>query len=273
MSRFFRVFSFMGQVLGMVKQNKTLLSPLGINLVVSVPAMIVFALVAHLVGGSDDGNSQLIGYGVTFIGTLILYFIDYSCNALAVSLIYDQVTTGDAKLKDAVGRTIKVAPGILIFAAISALFDMLATYARERDDIVASILIGIVRMFWTAATYVVMPAMVIEGIGFGAAFKRSKELAESNPTQVGAGVVGMGLVSYAIAFVCGALAVGSLRIMPNMFLAVFCFMFFLNLYWSLMGYLKITYFTCFYMWAKECERQGSSDPSLAPAPLANAIAS
>ena len=43
--------------------------------------------------------------------------------------------------------------------------------------------------------------------------------------------------------------------------------FFVNLYWSLGGYLKITYFTCFYMWARECERQGSSDPRLAPAPL------
>ncbi len=56
-------------------------------------------------------------------------------------------------------------------------------------------------------------------------------------------------------------------------LGIFAFMFFVNLYWAVGGYLKITYFTCFYMWARECERQGSSDPRLAPAPLQAAMAS
>ena len=269
MSRIFRVFSFMGQVLGMVRQNTKLLAPLGINLVIAVPAMLVFALIAQL----TYENNPNIGYIVSFVATIILSLIDYSCNALACSLIYDQVTTGNAEIKPALKRTLTAAPGILIFATVSAFFDMLATYARERDDIVAQILVGIVRAIWTAATYVVMPAMVIEGLGFFAAFKRSKELAETNPTQVGAGVIGMGIVSYALAFVCVGLGVGALRfIYPSVpFLGVFAFLFFLNLYWSLIGYLKITYFTCFYMWAKECERQGSADPNLAPAPLAHAL--
>jgi len=43
------------------------------------------------------------------------------------------------------------------------------------------------------------------------------------------------------------------------------------LYWTVSGFIKASYFTCFYMWANACAKQGSSDVKLAPAPLANAL--
>ena len=52
---------------------------------------------------------------------------------------------------------------------------------------------------------------------------------------------------------------------------VFFYTFF-NLYWAVSGFIKSTYFTCFYLWAKRCEEEGAADTSLAPAPLANALA-
>ena len=270
MSRYFRVFSFMGQVLGMIKQNKTLLAPLALNLVLAIPAMIVFTIIYYLT--RDMGA---ISYVVAGVGLTGLYFIDYFCNGLTVSLIYDQVTTGNAEFKPALSRTFQASPGILIFAAISAFFELMATYARERDDIIGSILAGIVRAVWTAATYVVMPALVIENTGFMKAFKRSKELAANDPTQVGSGIIGMGLATYVLGLLCWALGVGSLKVLGAVSpaLGIFAMMFFVNIYWALGGYLKITYFTCFYMWARECEKQGSADPNLAPAPLAAVLAS
>ena len=269
MSRYFRVFSFMGQVLGMIKQNKTLLSPLALNMILAIPAMIVFTIIYHFT------QDSALGYVVAAVGLTGLYFIDYFCNGLTVSLIYDQVTTGKAEFQPALSRTFAASPGILIFAAISAAFELMATYARERDDILGSILAGIVRAVWTAATYVVMPAMVIENTGFFNAFKRSKDLAANDPTQVGSGIIGMGLATYILGVVCWGLGVGSFNVLGNFspLLGMFAMMFFVNIYWALGGYLKITYFTCFYLWARECERQGSADPRLAPAPLAAAMAS
>jgi hypothetical protein len=35
--------------------------------------------------------------------------------------------------------------------------------------------------------------------------------------------------------------------------------------------MKISYATCFYLWARHCEEQGSQDPALAPAPLRAAL--
>lgn len=51
-----------------------------------------------------------------------------------------------------------------------------------------------------------------------------------------------------------------------------CVFFITNIYWGVSGFIKTTYFTCFYLWAKECEQQGASEPELAPAPLAACLA-
>ena len=266
MSRYFRVFTFMGQVLAMIKTNKALAAPLAINLAVATVVNIIFAVVYGIFSDS------IIGTIVFPMGLIALYFIDYFCAGMAVSMIYDQVTTGDAKLGPAFSRTIKASPGILIFATVSGMIDWIANYARDRGGIIGGIILGIVRLVWTTATYVVMPALVIEGLGFIGAFKRSKELMANDPTQVGIGVVGLELIStlLAIGAIGGAYALFSvLSGIP--ILAMLMFFMMVNVFWSVSGYLKTVYYTCFYLWARECEKKGEADPELAPEPLKNTV--
>ena len=266
LSRYFRVFTFTGQVLGMVKNNPVLLTPMVINLGLAVPVNIALAVVYGLL----DDNS-VIGYAILAFGVTTLYFIDYFSAGLACSLIFDQVTTNQAKLGPAFGRTLKASPGILVFASVSAILDLLSSYAQERDDIIGQIILGILRAIWTTATYVVMPAMIIEGYGFFAAFKRSKDLMKHDPTQVGVGIIGLGLVTYvlSIVFIAGGFYLA--QMLPAI-LGALVFFTMVNVYWTVSGYLKMTYYTCFYMWARECERNHSADYRLAPAPLQASIA-
>jgi hypothetical protein len=260
----------MGEVLGMVKTNPRLLTPLVINLGVAVPINIVVAVIYGLL-------SDKMGFLASIflpVGLIILYFIDYFCNGLACSLIYDQVTTGDAQLGNATKRTLKAVPGIVVFATISGILDLITSYAQERRDILGTILLGIVRSIWTTATYVVMPSMVIEGLGFFPAFKRSKELMENDPTQVGVGYIAIGFVTT----VLGIATIGSAYFLSNLvsgvsfILSGIVFFTMVNVYWSVSGYLRITYYTCFYLWASQCVVAQRADPALAPAPLRNAMA-
>jgi hypothetical protein len=170
-------------------------------------------------------------------------------------------------------QTTKSLPGIITFAAISALFDLLAS-VEDRRSVWGRIATEIVYRVWTAAVYFVMPAMVIEGLSFGQAFSRSKELGKKDPTQVGAGVLGVGLMSWVVNVVFLGIAYKGEAIIgaKSPFIGGVFFFFFFNLAWALTGYLKITYFTCFYMWARECEAKKSSATNLAPAPLASALA-
>jgi hypothetical protein len=267
MDRYIRVFKFVFEVWGMAKQNKALLKPVLYNLLLAVPSMAALSAAYSVV------ESPGLSYAILAAGVTILYFIDYFCAGLTASLIYDQVTSGDATMERAKHRTINSISGILIFAAVSAAFDLLASYAQERDDMVGKILTRILYAIWTTATFVVMPAMIIEGLSFGAAFKRSKDLMKQDPTNVGTGVVGIAAANYVLGFVTFGVAYTAQNALASMpLLAAFVFFTFVNIYWAVSGFIKISYFTCFYLWARECERKQSDSPQLAPAPLAAVLA-
>lgn len=271
MGSFFRVFSFMGQVMGMVGKNPMLLAPLVINVMAAVPLHILF-IVASVMAPAE--YASLLQVPLMAVGCFVLYFVDYFSAGLNTSMVADQVTTGQASLGTAVSRTLKASIGITIFAAVCALFDLLEQVANNQRGIVRTILIGILRTIWTTATYVVMPAMVLEGLGFFASFKRSKQLMENDPTQVGVGVVGLGLVTWLLSFVCFGAAnyLGfqlSTRVHPIAGLVVSLFL--VNASWALGAYLKSTYYTCYYLWARECERNNQASVALAPEPLRNVM--
>lgn len=271
MGSFFRVFSFMGQVMGMVGKNPMLLAPIAINVMAAVPLHIMFVL-AYLFAPPEYGG--LIDYGLMFVGCATLYFVDYFSAGLNTSMIADQVTTGQASLGTAFSRTLKASPGIVIFAVVTALFDLLEQVANNQRSFVRQILIGILRTVWTTATYVMMPAMVLEGAGFIGSFKRSKQLMENDPTQVGIGVVGLGLITWLLStgifFVANYLAFGILYNMSPV-LGTIVGLFLINLSWAVSAYLKSTYYTCYYLWARECERNNQASVALAPEPLRNVM--
>lgn len=267
MKRFFGVFSFAFNVLGMAKSNTTLLKPIVYNLAIATPISIALAVVYGLV------ENPAVDFAVMAFGVAALYFTDYFCNGITVSLIYQQVTGGQASMEEAVAQTKKSAGGIALFAAISALFDLLASFT-DRRSLLGKIVTQVIYWVWTTAVYVVMPAMVIEGLSFGQAFSRSKALMKNDPTQVGSGVLGIGIMNWVINGLFFYVAYMGSGVLSNIhpILGGFFFFFVFNLAWALTGYLKTTYFTCFYLWAKECEAQGSPDAHLAPKPLADVLA-
>lgn len=271
MGSFFRVFSFMGQVMGMVGKNPMLLGPLAINVLAAVPLHILFIVALVLAPAEYSG---LIQIPLMAFGCFCLYFIDYFSAGLNTSMVADQVTTGSASLGTAFSRTLKASIGITIFAAVCALFDLLEQVANNQRGIVRTILFGILRTIWTTATYVMMPAMVLENLGFIDSFKRSKQLMENDPTQVGVGVVGLGLVTWIISFVFfGAANYLNIFLSNNVHpvAGLVVSLFLVNAAWALGAYLKSTYYTCYYLWARECERNNQASTQFAPEPLRNIL--
>ena len=262
---FFRTFSFMCQVLGMIRTTPSLLAPFAINMAVAVPLNVVLAILAMLVAD----QAPALGNVFIALGLTALYFVDYFCAGLATSMVYDQVTTGSAPMGQALSRTLKSSVGIILMAAISAFFDMLQQWASQQRGFIKQILIGIVRSVWTTAVYVLMPAMVIEGIGFFAALKRSKQLMENDPTQVGVGYVAIGFFTWLLSAVLGAasFAVFNALMNVNVLVALFAGLTLTNLFWAISNYIRSVYYTCYYLWARECEKHNQANPNLAPAPL------
>jgi hypothetical protein len=81
-----------------------------VNLAVAAPLNLVLAVAYWKI------NHPTLQYIVLASGVTALYFTDYFCNALACSLIYDQVSTGNATWEKAVENTKRSSGGILVFA-------------------------------------------------------------------------------------------------------------------------------------------------------------
>jgi hypothetical protein len=264
---FSRALDFFSQMRELARAEPALRRPIVTNLMIATPIMLgVSALLLVL-------RSASATYLVMCLGTAALYFVDYFMNAVTASLIHDYVHTGRVDAAAARDRARRATSGILVFAAASALLDVAATYARERRDPLSRILLRVLHAVWTTATYAIMPAMVLEGLSFGAALSRSKKLMDQDPTGVGAGVVALSLVTYFIGAIVFPLAFFLSRLGAHLHVIVGMVLFFatVNIYWAVTGWLKIAYSTCFYLWAKKCEAAGSADPALAPVPLRHAL--
>ena len=68
------------------------------NLVFAIPVMIGLAVAVGLT------ENEMMSRVLLIVGVTGLYFIDYFCAGLTASLIYDQVTTGDASFEQAKKR-------------------------------------------------------------------------------------------------------------------------------------------------------------------------
>ncbi|MBP8083543.1 MAG: hypothetical protein KAZ87_10125 [Spirochaetes bacterium] len=268
MTNYIRAFEFMFQVFGMIKKNTILLRPLFLNIGIGAIISILLSVGIYFLS-----NATLV-YVFLFAGLIIFYFNAYFNNGMTACLIYDLVTEGKPDFKKAFSKTSKSFFGIMVFATITAFLEILVFFAEERESFASKVILSIIRSIWTTATYFVMPAMVIEELGFIKAFSSSKQIMKKDPTQAGIGIVAIGIVTWVMDIIFTALAGGAFYLLSgfSVILAGITFFLILNIFWGLSGYIKITYFTCFYVWAKNCANANSSEVSLAPKPLAAVLA-
>src|SRR5206468_3514594 len=112
---FSRALAFMQQIFALASQHKALFKPLVWDVLLTTPIMAAFTVLEFFVH-SANGFYALMG-----VEAFLLYFVDYACNSITASLIYDYATTGEASMQTAIPRVKKALPGVLTFAAVSAL--------------------------------------------------------------------------------------------------------------------------------------------------------
>ncbi len=131
------------------------------------------------------GALLLLGYlAVTFIG---MFF-----NAALVVAANERLSGGTPTVRSALAGAAKHAGPIALWAMFSATISLAIRAASERVGLVGRIVVSIIGVVWSVATFFVMPVMVIEGVGVNDAFHRSKSLMRST---WGEQIVGEGMVS------------------------------------------------------------------------------
>jgi len=152
---------------------------------------------------SEDG--QILGFLVGFAFYVVQYFVILFANAALVGAAMIRLRGGDPTVGDGLRIATQHIGSILVYALISATVGMILRMISERGKGVGRIVSSIVGMAWNLATYLVVPVLVVEGVGPVEAVKRSANYLKRTWGEQIAGNFSVGIL-FGLAFLVVILA-------------------------------------------------------------------
>jgi hypothetical protein len=300
MQSFSRGWSFLQQAWQMAFKDKDLLKP-SIYALIAGAFVTVIGIIPIIIVVLLFGNSGLIGRALLFIFGALLVFahfiVSYVFSGMTVYLIYQYLTEGDGKMSTAWSIVRRDFFDLVTLAAVSTAVNLLKNAAQRNRGrrggigaIGASMLsaaAGFLEVLWTEASFLILPAMVIEDLNLVDGGKRVAQIVRDNLLLVGISTVGVravtGLIGfllgvggavlgfglgYGVVFVFNSSTVG---LVLGIVLGMMIFFAFTIVASVINSYTSTAYHTCLYLWARNVEQaQAAGQPMqiAAPAPLA-----
>jgi hypothetical protein len=293
-----RGWSFLTEAWRMAFKDNDLIKP-------SIYAMIVgfiitlLGIVPLIAGAFIFGVDSLVGRVVLFIIGAVLVFVHYVVSyifaGMTVYLIYGYLAEGDGRMDKAWAIVQREFWHIVSLAAASTAVNLFTSALRNRSsrsrNAAAGMLGGaigsILETVWTEASFLILPAMMIEDANLVTGVKRATYIAKNNLLLIGVSTVGVKWITGAISFVLGVIglvigiglgfgiiSVSNSSMVGLIFgigLGAIIFFVFVMVANIISSYTMTAYNTCLFLWARDVERaqaQGQPMQVAAPAPLA-----
>jgi hypothetical protein len=304
MQSFSRGWSFLQQAWGMAFKDKDLIKPsiyaLIVGSLVSIIGAIPIIITAVLFG--DSGRfGQLLMAVMGAILVFLNFVVSYVFSGMTVYLIYEYLTKGDGQMGTAWSIVRRDFFDLVTLAAVSTAVNMIKNAAQRNRNrrgaagIAAAVLssaAGLLEVLWTEASFLILPAMVIEDMNLVDASKRVAQIVRDNLLLVGISTVGVRAVTGLIGFLLGfgglilgaGVGYGIIAVLgsntPGLVLGIglglMIFLLFTMVASVVSTYTATAYHTCLYLWARNVEvAQTAGQPVrvAAPAPLAAVLGS
>ncbi len=145
-----------------------------VSFVCSLVVMAVFGLGMVGIGLPQDGEPVKPAiYVLGFVMYVLLSFVTIFFNAAVIGTAMKRLKGEDASIKDGLALARQHLGPIFVWALITATVGMLLRALQERAGLIGRILIGLIGIAWTVLTFFVVPVLLYEEVGVGAAIKRS----------------------------------------------------------------------------------------------------
>ncbi|HKJ03905.1 MAG TPA: DUF6159 family protein [Longimicrobiales bacterium] len=142
--------------------------------------------------GGDGQDPSYLAYVLGFLFYLIQYTVIFFFNSALVGAALIRLDGGDPSVSDGLSIAFGRLPAILGYAAVAATVGMILRAISERSGIVGRIVMGLVGMAWTLATYLAVPVLVTKNVGPIDAVKESAQLFRRTWGEQVVGNFGMG---------------------------------------------------------------------------------
>ena len=159
----------------------------------------------------EDGSGGMpaMFYAWLFCFYLVQYFVIFFFNTALVGAAMIRLDGGDPTVADGLRIALGKWKTILGYAAIAATVGMLLRALEQRAGFVGRIVIGMVGVAWTVATYLTVPVLVARDVGPIEAVKESATLLKGT---WGENLIGNGGIGLAFGLLYALLAVVALAI-------------------------------------------------------------
>ncbi len=286
-----RGFAFLKQSWQMASADRDLIKPsiyaIFAGFIVTLIFVLPMAVIGFVAGQNQVGQVLLFVVGAVLI--FVHYVVSYIFSAMTIYLIYGFLSEGDGRMDKAWAVVQREFLHIVTLAAASTGVNLLKGLLRGRGRSGGRNLVaGLIETIWTEATYLVLPAMVIEDMGLRDGLKRATYIVKNNLLLVGVSTVGVRVVTGLIGFLLGgtgiALGLGVglglvsvfqgnvFGLVSGVSLGVVIAGIFIIVATVVSSYTTTAYHTCLYLWARDVEKaqqQGQAGISIsAPRPLA-----
>ena len=148
-------------------------------------------------GAWHPGNALL--FGGTFMFYLVNYFVIVFFNTALVSAASTRLEGGDPTVRDGLRAAWSRVGVIFQWALLAATVGMILRMIEERSSLIGRLVISLVGMAWTLATFFVVPVLAFEDLGPIEALKRSARLFRSNWGSEVVGTFSFGLIFFLLA--------------------------------------------------------------------------
>ena len=176
--------------------RELMLYPVASGIVTFVGVALVFLAWASS-GGLDRLTDESFGI-VDVVLLFILYFVVSTVviffNSALVAAANIRLDGGDPTLADGFRIAASHLPAILGWAAIAATVGLVLQALRERGGVMGAVVSLIGNMAWSLITFLVVPILVVEGVGPIEAIKRSASLLRKTWGEQIVGAFSIGLV-------------------------------------------------------------------------------
>lgn len=282
-----RGFSFLKQSWQMAFADRDLLKPtiyaIFVGMVVSVIGLIPIIGTALLFQDSQVGRYLLYIEGAVLV--FVQFVVTYIFSAMTIYLIYGYLSEGDGRMDKAWAVVRRDFLDILSLAGASTLVNLLQNAVRgKRGGGIRGAIASLINTVWTEATYLVLPAMVIEDINLKDGLKRATQIVRNNLLLVGVSTVGVGFATGLIGFLLSATGIvlglgvgfgivsvlGSasevIGLIAGITIGGLIALTFILIAVVIGNYTTTAYHTCLYLWAMEVEKAGGMSVQNIPAP-------
>src|ERR1700690_1367423 len=201
----------MQQSLQMDFKDKDLIQPsiyaLIVGFFVSIIGIIPLIAAAFLFGGDSSLAGQI---AMVVIGAILIfahYVLSYLFSGMTVYLIYGYLSEGDGRMDKAWAIVQREFWNIISLAAVSTVVNLFIRRLRSGQNrraganLAGSALGGLIDTIWTEASYLILPAMMIENANLATGVKRATQIAKGNLLLIGVSTVGVRWLTGLISFV------------------------------------------------------------------------